>query len=81
MTIPKIIKPAFHVTGEKGWINDPNGLIFYKGKYHAFYQHYPFDTKWGPMHWGHVVSDDLTHWEYLPIALKPCDEFLRLFFG
>ncbi|MBQ3596243.1 MAG: glycoside hydrolase family 32 protein [Clostridia bacterium] len=75
MTIPKIIKPAFHVTGEKGWINDPNGLIFYKGKYHAFYQHYPFDTKWGPMHWGHVVSDDLTHWEYLPIALKPCDEF------
>lgn len=75
MTIPKTIKPAFHVTGEKGWINDPNGLIFYKGKYHAFFQHYPYDTQWGPMHWGHVVSEDLTSWEYLPIALTPGDEF------
>lgn len=74
MAITKIKEPAFHITGKTGWINDPNGLIQYKGKYHAFFQHYPYDTKWGPMHWGHVVSDDLTNWEYLPIALTPGDE-------
>lgn len=74
MTINKTKEPAFHVTGETGWINDPNGLIYYKDRYHAFYQHYPYDTKWGPMHWGHVVSDDLTNWTYLPIALKPGDD-------
>ena len=74
MAIKKIKEPDFHITGETGWINDPNGLIYYNGRYHAFYQHYPYDTKWGPMHWGHVVSDDLTNWEYLPIALKPGDD-------
>lgn len=74
MTINKIKEPAFHITGERGWINDPNGLIYYNGQYHAFFQHYPDDTKWGPMHWGHVVSDDLTNWKYLPIALKPGDD-------
>ena len=71
MAITKIKAPAFHITGKTGWINDPNGLIYYNGQYHAFFQHYPHDTKWGPMHWGHVVSDDLTNWEYLPIALAP----------
>ena len=74
MAIEKIREPDFHITGETGWINDPNGLIYYNGRYHAFYQHYPYDTKWGPMHWGHVVSDDLTNWEYLPIALSPGDD-------
>jgi len=74
MTITKTKQPAFHITGETGWINDPNGLIFFKGKYHAFFQYHPFDTKWGPMHWGHVVSTDLTNWQYLPIALKPGDK-------
>lgn len=71
MAITKTKAPAFHITGRTGWINDPNGLIYFGGKYHAFFQHYPYDTKWGPMHWGHVVSDDLTNWEYLPNALVP----------
>ncbi len=71
MAITKIKAPAFHITGRCGWINDPNGLIYFNGKYHAFFQHYPHDTKWGPMHWGHVVSEDLTNWEYLPNALAP----------
>ena len=71
MTLTKTKQPAFHVTGETGWINDPNGLIYFKGKYHVFFQYHPFSTQWGPMHWGHVVSDDLTNWQYLPIALKP----------
>ena len=75
MAIIKTKEPVFHITGERGWINDPNGLIYYNGQYHAFYQHYPDDIKWGPMHWGHVVSDDLTNWKYLPIALTPGDDF------
>ena len=74
MAIIKTKEPVFHITGERGWINDPNGLIYYNGQYHAFYQHYPDDIKWGPMHWGHVVSDDLTNWKYLPIALTPGDD-------
>lgn len=61
----------YHFEPKTGWINDPNGLIFYKGKYHAFCQHYPFAPHWGQMHWGHAVSDDLIHWEELPIALYP----------
>jgi len=61
----------YHFEPKKGWINDPNGLVFFKGRYHAFFQYYPYDIKWGQMHWGHTVSDDLIHWEELPIALYP----------
>ena len=68
-------KPVFHITGEKGWINDPNGVVKFQGKYHVFYQHHPYSCEWGPMHWGHVVSDDLLTWTYLPYALVPGDEF------
>ena len=68
-------KPIFHITGEKGWINDPNGVVKFKGQYHVFFQYHPYSCEWGPMHWGHVVSDDLLHWKYLPIALTPGDEF------
>ncbi len=63
--------PKFHIYGPKGWINDPNGLIYYKGEYHVFYQYYPNDVHWGPMHWGHAISKDLRHWQYLEPALKP----------
>ncbi len=63
--------PEFHITGGKGWINDPNGLVVFNGEYHVFFQYHPHGTDWGPMHWGHVKSKDLTHWEQLPIALFP----------
>ena len=71
------LRPKFHITGDEGWINDPNGLIKFGGKYHVFYQSYPADINWGPIIWGHSISDDLTHWEYLPHALYPDRKYDR----
>lgn len=67
-------RQKFHITARNGWINDPNGSVFYKGYYHVFFQYHPYSTQWGPMHWGHVRSKDLVKWEHLPAALTPGDE-------
>lgn len=64
-------RPYLHLTPLVGWMNDPNGFSYYEGKYHLFYQYNPYQTKWGPMHWGHAVTEDFIHWDYLPVAIAP----------
>lgn len=74
--IAREARPDFHLSARVGWMNDPNGFSYYNGKYHMFYQYHPYDCHWGSMHWGHAVSTDMLHWEYLPAALAPdelCD--------
>lgn len=73
-------RPQYHFSPKEKWMNDPNGMVYYKGVYHLFYQFYPEDIVWGPMHWGHAVSEDLLHWEHKPIALYP-DEHGLIFSG
>lgn len=66
--------PTFHIAARAGWINDPNGLCYFNGRSHVYFQHHPASTQWGPMHWGHVSSADLVHWRHEPIALAPSVE-------
>lgn len=73
-------RPQYHFTPPEKWMNDPNGLLFHNGTYHLFYQYYPEDIVWGPMHWGHATSKDLIKWEHKPIALFP-DELGLIFSG
>ncbi|MCM3763840.1 GH32 C-terminal domain-containing protein [Neobacillus niacini] len=62
-------RPYYHFSPEIGWMNDPNGFIFYQGYYHLFYQYNPYDVVWDSMHWGHAKTKDFVNWEYLPVAL------------
>jgi len=64
-------RPQIHFSPPAHWMNDPNGMVYYKGVYHLFYQYYPGATVWGPMHWGHATSPDMVHWTNKPVAIYP----------
>jgi len=70
----------YHFSPEINWMNDPNGMVYFDGLYHLYYQHNPFGINWGNMSWGHAVSTDLVHWEHQPVAI-PYDDPMGVFSG
>jgi sucrose-6-phosphate hydrolase SacC (GH32 family) len=66
-------RPQVHFSPERNWTNDPNGLVYYHGEYHLFFQYNPFGSRWGHMSWGHAISKDLLHWRQLPVAIPETD--------
>ena len=79
-THKELYRPQFHYTPAKNWMNDPNGLLWYKGEYHLFYQYNPSGNTWGNISWGHAVSRDLVHWQELALAI-PADDKDYVFSG
>lgn len=76
--IPKVddtYRLQYHFMPQAYWMNDPNGLVYFQGYYHVFYQHHPYSPDWGPMHWGHARTKDFINWEHLPIALAPSEDY------
>ena len=76
----ELYRPNFHFTPEKNWMNDPNGMFYYNGYYHLYFQHHPDSNVWGPMHWGHAISTDMVTWTEQTIALYP-DKLGTIFSG
>ena len=68
-------RPTYHASVQSGWSNDPNGTIYYDGKAHLFFQHYPHKAEWGTMHWGHFATRDFIKWENLPVVLVPDQDY------
>lgn len=75
-----LYRPSIHFSPLNNWVNDPNGMVYYNGTYHLFFQHHPYSNIWGPMHWGHATSKDLIHWNREPIAIYP-DSLGTIFSG